>query len=644
MIKLSREVKEILFVFSVMLAAFLAISLFILKSEAQFTNPQKAVFPDINLLNSKNPGFESGKTGWTASAGTYTVTTTGSNVGSGTTAASWATGAASRTFTSSAVTIPSGLFATNGVISCNIKGATGAHTFTAWDGSSILATMTLPVVTGYQRSSLNFIFPSSGTIAIQITSVTSETIYIDDCYIGTAYGFNISQVSMASVYGTAKWVGVASCAWTTVGAFANFAADTDCTSPTGSNLTGYASAPATKVPGISFTNLPPGEYIVTAQGWFRDATGDTNDCSFRLHDGTTAGTASDVFVSGGLSSIGTVIGRFVYTTTQSSITFQVQSQSSDAGNTCSVNAGTVTVSELQLIVKRYPTSSETSFKADQSAQAWSGYHANDCSWARTDTAYGNPTADASCTFTERKNLNFGSVTASLSGSDDLPGIVFTPSAAGFYFVCASPKFAMSNLAAIGDLRLWDGTTVISETEQTEDVANDIQTHAICGIYQATSTSAVTLSLQTKASAGSLTIAANSTNASAVEWSLVNITRSVSDPLLVGSVTSNTSGIERAERAQIGSTASPCTTASCTITSQSGTWLSGVTRASAGTYAMTFVAGMFSSAPACTINTMVNAPVRGCRISSITTSGADMLCDDGTSAADAGFTIICMGAR
>ncbi len=69
------------------------------------------------------------------------------------------------------------------------------------------------------------------------------------------------------------------------------------------------------------------------------------------------------------------------------------------------------------------------------------------------------------------------------------------------------------------------------------------------------------------------------------------------PLLVGGVTSNSTGLERIERAQING-------ADCTINSQSGSWLTKTSGSGTGTgcgYSIT--AGLFSSAPTCIVTVL-----------------------------------------
>ncbi|MFN7454321.1 MAG: hypothetical protein ACK5RO_06635, partial [Pseudobdellovibrionaceae bacterium] len=84
-------------------------------------------------------------------------------------------------------------------------------------------------------------------------------------------------------------------------------------------------------------------------------------------------------------------------------------------------------------------------------------------------------------------------------------------------------------------------------------------------------------------------------------------QSTNAPLLVGSVTSNSSGLERVERVYFGgSTAnSACTSTPCTIKTQSGSWVSSVTRSGAGSYIVNINSGIFSAAPVCQATVVVS---------------------------------------
>ncbi len=152
-----------------------------------------------------NPGFEYGTSKWTASGGTLTTTTSAANVFSGNASGSWDSSSASQTLVSSATyTNGGGPTYVNGVGVCWLKCASGSctHTLTVDDGSTNLATpVTITSSTaGFFPTIVNFIFGTGGTARLKLTSVASNEpiLYIDSCYVGSAMGFNISQIGTAT--------------------------------------------------------------------------------------------------------------------------------------------------------------------------------------------------------------------------------------------------------------------------------------------------------------------------------------------------------------------------------------------------------------------------------------------------------------
>jgi hypothetical protein len=115
----------------------------------------------------------------------------------------------------------------------------------------------------------------------------------------------------------------------------------------------------------------------------------------------------------------------------------------------------------------------------------------------------------------------------------------------------------------------------------------------------------------------------------------------------GSVTSNTSGLERVERVRV---ASSCTSTPCTITDQSGSWVSSISRISLGQYTVNFAAGEFSGAPTCFLNmSTTNCAGSTCGngyVTSVSTSSALIVIQSSNNTAflDSAFGLLCMGPR
>jgi hypothetical protein len=143
-----------------------------------------------NLL--VNPGFENGSYGWTASGGaTKTANTTAKARGNY--GYDWDSSSAGQTLVSSAITVPEGLKGRPGTAWCLVKAASGAptHTISVDNGTTDLDTaVALSVNTSqFIRQTFNFVYPTSGSVRLKFTSVAANEpeIYVDSCYFGEPY-------------------------------------------------------------------------------------------------------------------------------------------------------------------------------------------------------------------------------------------------------------------------------------------------------------------------------------------------------------------------------------------------------------------------------------------------------------------------
>lgn len=95
----------------------------------------------------------------------------------------------------------------------------------------------------------------------------------------------------------------------------------------------------------------------------------------------------------------------------------------------------------------------------------------------------------------------------------------------------------------------------------------------------------------------------SSNIPALTLMIKPLSQNLPAPVLVGSVTSGSTGAERIERVRFGgaSERSNCTTSPCTIYSQSGSWVSSVTKNATGNYTVNIASGVFSAEPTCSGN-------------------------------------------
>lgn len=579
----------------------------------------KSLYTEKNRL--ANPGWEASKAGWTASGGTYTTTTTAANIGSGNAAGSWDSSGASQTLTSASVTVTSGagLSSQNGAVSCRIKAASGTatHTIQAYDGTNILVSSTITSSTsGFVRTSANFVFPSSGTVSLRLVSVAADepTVYVDDCYLGLADGFNITNINPVG-----NWT-----SYTPSITWASNATPTGHYRRVGDTLEIMVNIAVTgAVSGTLDVGLPSGLTIDTT----------------KLNVGSAPEMTGQVMVfDSGTATYHGVVGYQNGDTDSVRPFYFLDTGALEEHNTLTATTPmTFASGDAVWLHAKVPISgwmAETAYRPDIMPGSWSGYHSGaTCSWARTSAALGSFTADADCTLVEQVNNNFGTV--STSGSV-LPAITFTPKRAGRYHVTAVPMVHSNNASQSAQLRLTDGTTNYAEIE-VEASSNARRAPTLGAVVNATSTASITLEIYGATTSGAVNV--NTNGAMAIKWNIVALDQSFPAPVLVGSVTSASTGAERIERAEIrysGGTPS--------VFSQSGSWISSVTDVGTG-QASPQISG-FSSAPVCVCSSKeTTASGAICLISGTSATQVQIrLRDNAGTLLDEDFTLICMGPR
>lgn len=614
------------------LSLILANVLFFQPAFATLNNVDKTQIFNKNLF--ANGGFENGKALWTPNdSADFTTTTTTPLEGS--VNGVWDADAASDTLVTTAVAIPSGMYGRNAVASCLTSNASGTatHEIQAYDGSNVLAEATVTSSSTPSRTSANFIMPSSGNIQLRIFANADEPeLEIDSCFIGPAEGYNVGSYAAAIFIGSAFYATTTNCTWTRANtALGAFGTDADCPAPTIDQNPGPGTIDTTdnNLPQLTINNLPPGRYRVSITGYLDDTAG--NDC-VAINDGTnTRGRVCSNADSGF-----NVEAVFEFTSSGNR-TFALYS-SSASGSVSLVNAANNQATWFH--VYRYPLSSEQSYTADKLANAWSGYHDDDCSWARTSTTVADPTADAACTFAELTNNSFGTVTSAVSGSDKLPGIVFTPSRAGRYFVCASFSSSGGALGARVDHQIVDGSSNILDYNGYSTASSSRYAMKLCGFLNATSTASQTVKIQSGSDSSSATIANNAglTNTRAVFWHIFQADQSFSAPNLVNSVVTPSNGVIQIVSAQIDS--------SDAVTNETGDWINGnCTNATTGRATCTINSGIFASTPNCMGSTNEDS-VNATSVSIISVSTTSVVVETaGTAGAyNGGFNLFCMGSK
>ena len=204
---------------------------------------------------------------------------------------------------------------------------------------------------------------TSNGIAITSTGTTG-TVKLDDAFVGTSAPFQ--GVNGAKLVGTLNYSPTANCIWQTTSAtFANFAADTDCSTPT---VTGNIKAPSTKIPAIVLpAGSQSGTYLITAKAMFYKGT--AGYASYRFSDGTN-------YVNAGSSSYadntatGIISGQITYSTSiNSDTTIQIQGKTGTGNLSVYSNE---TTDGLYIEVYYFPPESKIYSQASQDYD-WTSY-------------------------------------------------------------------------------------------------------------------------------------------------------------------------------------------------------------------------------------------------------------------------------
>jgi len=582
------------------------------------------IFP--NLI--QDPGFENGGYGWTASGGaTKTANTTAK--GTGSKGYDWDSNAASQTLDSASITIPAGYYGRNGLAYCNIKtpSGTATHTLTVYDGSNNLFTpVTITSNTVFTNNPVNFIFPSSGSVKLRLTSVASNEpeIYIDDCYLGLAD--NLTSVSQSKFIGSAYIATTASCTWsranTALGAFGTTSA---CPGPTVESNPGPGTIQTTDtdLPKFTVNNLPPGTYRVIISGE-AGISGGTNHNSYTISDGTTtSGRGNGSQVSNGAYAGMVVEGWFTYTTTANQ-TFELYG--SAVGNTAIIDnaAGN---NRLQFSIVQFPSQSQVAVSSAQGDYDWTAYTPTIGSGAGTAT---------SISFYHKR----------VNGDLYVKGRFTTGTAAA-----SLVSITLPNSLTLDTNRISASNTTSNPGEKVGDFVGGTTASHAGAIVTATGTSTSLVYFgNLYANGTNLTPTNGSTNLANSEIQTVTFIVPISGwnttqraPVLVGSVTSLSTGAERIERYL---TSTSCST-TCTATS-STPGISSITGNASGQYSVTFAASTWSAAPVCFVTALEqnggNHYVQG--IGAATTSSwTFQIIKSATSVTEPdAFQMICMGPK
>lgn len=633
----------------------------------------------INLLSDSNFDCESGDPpdDWTASGGTFSrdITNPGFDAGS----CKWDSNAVDQTVDSELIVVPDGLEARNCQMIMQYKwaaGTAGDIKFQVLDSSNNVLNETtdaagafpLAPSTTWRSESLNFVCPTGDSLRTRVRSTVTNPAEIlwDNAHLGSET--NLSDISQAEVYGTARHLVATNCVWTTTsGTYVVFAADADCTVPVvGIN----AKAPATKIPGISFDQIPPGRYVVTVDGGrWRHNPSDT--CGLRVSDGTDqrGNVVIEQTVDGDANADISIIGEFEYDIAQTNHTFQMVGARL-AGSTANCELHNDAYSEdLEFTVIKYPSSAQTAIAIDQQAWHIDGNIGGTASFSLSTAAQaayigmddanmdlvlnaGSADAQVACAgTTESSGLT-------CTAANESNGISFKIPRTGKYLSCASFTHSLTLAAASNGATVFqvvetpNNAQTISQ-EGDSRIFNQHDTNSeqsvpfrVCGDFEFASAGKKTLRLfYEQAITGTIsasTVLASRTGIGQhdVHWEVYPINQNQPMPLIVNSIVSPRLDVTKLTTAYIQYAAG-----TPSVNRQDGLWIDSVTDNGVGDATLNLTVGTFSFAPNCFATAQsVTAGIMGLQADPTTSTVRVLGFDDAGVASDITFFVMCVGPR
>jgi len=630
-------------------------------ADAALTNGDKQELSFKNLLGPFNGGFENGLASWVPSTAAHlTVATSGSNLLVGGGSGVWDAAASNDTLRSKAVTIPNGLYGLNceASVLLLVPSGTATHSLQAYDGTNVLVSSTVVTGTSPKTNTVYFPCPTSGTIAIRLLANANEpALGVDEAYIGVAR--NIGNVA-----NTTEWETFTP-ALTTSGGGSITLNSTGKTDPNGrkrrvgdsmevqfslkNGSGGAASGSAGSVQfGIPSECVPNTSKLATSVGGVRvDGSGNV---------GTTAFKGAETFIS----------GQNILMQPEGASTYAAVSDI--AANYYMTGRATIPCTGW---------GAEQSFRPEQTG--W--YVAANISGANPSlgvsavTGYteiidagltmtprnGSQPVGIMCSTTNAATTPTTSASTCAAGSESI-GANFNIPVAGSYEVCASyahqtqldsgealnATFQLIETPTNAQTLTLEGGGRVQSGATAETIASGVdhvQTtpNQNCSIFQWTSSGNKGVRLMyeqavtgTPDTSVLLADAGSNNGQRDILITVKPVTPTMQAPILVGSVTSASTGAIKIESARVGSTG--------TVTQETGDWINGSVSVASAVFTMTLNSG-FTSTPNCNVNILGETTSYNAVISSISTSSIVVRTFDTTNAAGAAaYSITCMGPR
>jgi hypothetical protein len=333
-----------------------------------------------------------------------------------------------------------------------------------------------------------FTFPNvaSGVISLNPMTLTGDIVYGGTSGVETRLLGNttttkkfLTQTGNGSVSAAPAWNTLVS------GDIPNNAADTTGTATNATNVATTASS----------TNA-------TMYPLFVSSSSNGNQGA-KLGTGLTFNPSTNVLTTttftGALT--GTASGNTTYTANNHGVVV------SGSGNTMTVIAPD---SSTTKVLTSGGSSVDPSWAALPAAYFF-GYFDTTKTWARTNTAFGDPTASSATSLNTVQSSNLGTVTQYTTGANTFfPGITFTPTITGRYSIVVKACVEEATSSAFGQVQLYNITssTALDDGYFRAAAANMSSTITLTGAVSLTASTSVTLTVRTASTSGAVTLTNN----------------------------------------------------------------------------------------------------------------------------------------
>lgn len=519
-------------------------------------------------------------------------------------------------------------------------------------GANVVSTVALPLVsTAFQPVSINY--PCAGISSFRIKSTATLTGKVGKVFFGEPS--NLGQVAQAEYVGGVRYTQACTAPLVTTAGFSDMPGAACPNQVLEGAVTSADSA------SVTISSAKEGNYFVIYNG-IPYGTGGTNTvCYFRFIE-TTSGSidGSSYLRTFSSDSVGgqTLFGNFTLLT-PGTRTFKIQAGRPEGAGSCRLDPAPAG-SPAGLRVYRTPLRSEINMRPDQQPSYGEIRFEGTSSTSNTTSSSKVVlnSAGMNSNFSLKGNAAAGTTCGGASG--DFAGCFRNVQPGEYIVVANGPFFANSNVTTQGTAGscfydIFNATdSKILASGQAVGIANGTSAgedyiSSIMGTLTVTSLKpSLLLAVRAaKNSAQGICFARGNGTTSNVESfpsiSLIPVSQNSPTPLLVGSVTSNSSGLERVERLVFSNSSS-----ACPVTRQSGSWISGSgVRNAAGDCTFSIAAGTFSGTPTCTCSTDINSVIGTCSVHYGTTSATALRIhtrNSSNTAIDTDAHVTCQGPR